>query len=192
MSRSIACVFLFCAALNCTPALVAQSNELAFAAGGQLSFHPHSNVGSGFVLEGSYARRLAHVPTISLYVELPIAAAFNVSSELPSQIVQRDYDSLFIAPGFKLKLIPEAPISPFFTAGYGWARFRQDATATTPEFVTDTDVAQFGAGVDFKIAPYVGIRTEVRDYFSGPLNFNGSFDDRQHNLAAVAGIALRF
>ena len=169
----------------------AQKNELAITGGGQISFNPNSNVGTGVLLEGSYARRLLHVPTIALYAEVPIAAAFKVNSELPSNIAQRDYSTLFFTPGLKLKLVPEAPASPFFTVGYGWARFRQEGSGTLPDRVTNTNVAQFGFGTDFKIAPFLSFRTEIRDYFSGPLGFNGSITDRQHNIAASAGLVFR-
>jgi hypothetical protein len=152
-----------------------------------------SNVGTGVVVHGSYARRLAGVPLISLYAELPLTAAFKVNSELPGNIAQGDYSSLFIAPGLKLKFFPGGVSSPFVTAGYGWARFRQEqGGGTFPDIITNTNVAQFGFGTDFKIAPYLGIRTEVRDYFSGPLQFNGSFTDRQHNVTAVAGLTFRW
>ena len=190
MSRNLQ-VFVLLFALLLGSTALAQTNELAIAGGGQISFNPNSNVGTGVLIEGSYARRIAYVPTIALYAELPIAAAFKVNSELPSQISQGDYSSLFITPGLKLKLVPEAPVSPFFTAGYGWARFRQEAGSTTPEVVTNTNVAQFGFGTDFKIGPFVSFRTEIRDYFSGPLQFNSSFTDRQHNIAAVGGIVFR-
>jgi hypothetical protein len=169
----------------------AQSNELAISGGGQISFNPNSNVGTGVLLQGSYARRLIYVPTVALYAEFPLAAAFKVNSELPSNIAQGDYSSLFITPGLKLKLVPEAPVSPFFTVGFGWARFRQESTGTLPDVTTNTNVTQFGFGTDFKIAPYVSVRTEIRDYFSGPLGFNGSFTDRQHNIAASAGVVFR-
>jgi hypothetical protein len=176
----------------CAVPAFAQRNELGVLGGAQISFNPNSNVGTGVVVHGSYARRLAHVPTIALYAELPVTAAFKINSELPGNIAQRDYASLFIAPGIKVKFLPEGTASPFLTVGYGWARFRQEQDGTTPDIITSTNVAQFGFGTDFKIAPYLGFRTEVRDYFSGPLQFNGSFIDRQHNITAMAGLTLRW
>jgi hypothetical protein len=185
-------VFVFLLTVGLVPSSQAQSNELGIVAGGQFSFYPRSDAGTGFVVEGSYARRLFHVPTISMFAELPVTAAFNLDSALPSSISEGQYTSLFITPGLKLKFVPEFPISPFFTAGFGWARFRRDATAAAPDIVTDTTVAQFGAGVDIKIAPVVGLRFQARDYFSGELGFNNATLDRQHNLTAMGGLYFRF
>jgi hypothetical protein len=190
MLRKVAVLLVL--TLGWTASALAQSNELGFVAGGQFSFYPGTDTGTGFVVEGSYGRRLFHVPTISMFVELPVTAAFDLDSALPSAFSEGQYSSLFITPGLKLKFVPELPISPFFTAGFGWARFRREATATIPEVITNTSVAQFGAGVDIKIAPVVGLRFQARDYFSGELGFNNATEDRQHNLTAMGGLYFRF
>jgi hypothetical protein len=174
--------------LGTAPAAFAQKNELAFIAGGQLSFYPQDDVGAGFVFEGSYARRLFHVPTLSMFLEVPVTSAPNLESPLPTG----HYSSLFIAPGLKLKFVPEFFISPFFTVGYGWAHFRQKPNGIVPERTADTDVVQFGAGVDIKLAPFIGLRFQARDYFSGELGFNNATLDRQQNLTTMGGVVFRF
>jgi hypothetical protein len=176
---------------------VAQANEFTIGGGAQVSFNTTSNVGVGAAVQGSYARRLAHVPFLSLYAELPITAGFNISSKLPQQVATADYNSLFITPGIKLKFAPISPVSPFVVAGGGWARYRQKATSTSPEATNTTDVFDYGAGLDFKVAPFFGFKTEVRDYFTGPLRFNTGLatltnSQRQHNIVAIFGLAFRF
>ena len=48
-----------------------------------------------------------------------------------------------------------------------------------------------------KIAPFLGLRAEVRDFYSGSpeLTLNqvtGTFNERQHNIIGTAGLVLRF
>lgn len=175
----------------------AQANEFSIGGGAQVSFNTTSNVGVGAAISGSYGRRIVHVPFLSLYAELPITAGFNISSRLPQQVATRDYNSLFITPGLKLKFAPISPVSPYFVAGGGWARYRQKATSTTPEATNTTDVFDFGFGLDYKVVPYFGFKTEVRDYFTGPLRFNTGLatltnTERQHNIVGIFGLAFRF
>jgi hypothetical protein len=170
----------------------AQKVDLAVLGGGQASFEPNTNIGTGFVLGGNLGVRVVDAPLVDLFLEFPVTAAFKINSELPASVAQRDYSSLFFAPGLRLKLAPSSPVSPFFAAGVGVARFRQEASATVPARTTTTNVFQFGLGSDFKIAPFLSFRTELRDYYSGPLNFDTTLTGRQHNLTGMAGLVLRF
>ena len=48
-----------------------------------------------------------------------------------------------------------------------------------------------------KVAPFLSLRGEVRDFYSGSpeLSINqvtGTFDQRQHNIVGTAGIVVRF
>ncbi|HUS20015.1 MAG TPA: outer membrane beta-barrel protein [Terriglobales bacterium] len=170
----------------------AQKVDLAVLGGGQASFEPNSNIGTGFALGGNLGVRVVDAPFLDLFVEFPVTTAFKINSKLPASVAQRDYSSLFFTPSLRLKLAPSSPVSPFFSAGAGVARFRQEATATTAARTTTTNAFQFGLGTDFKVAPFVSIRAEMRDYFSGPLEFDATLTRRQHNLVGMAGLVLRF
>ncbi len=193
--KTIVCSIIFFALLEGSAA--AQSNELSIAGGAQVSFTSNSTKGVGAAIQGSFAHRLIHVPFVSLYAELPVTAGFKIDSRLPQQIEKRNCNALFITPGLKLKLAPISPISPYFVAGAGWARYQQKATATTPASTNTTNAFDYGVGLDFKTAPFLGFKTEVRDYYTGPLRFNTGLatltnSDRQHNVVAVVGLAFRF
>lgn len=167
----------------------AQSHELAITAGGQF---PHNNTydsGASFAVGASYAGRLFHVPLASLYFELPVVVGPKSVTRLPSR---SNYSSLFIAPGLKLKLAPELPVSPYLVGGVGFARFHQDSNVSVSSQSVNTEVFDVGGGVDFKIAPFVSWRGEVRDFYSGLPNFNSLPSGRQHNVVAQTGIVLRF
>lgn len=177
------------------PAL-AQKHELSLSVGAQVPVNATFNTSTGFGIEGSYAGRLAHVPLAALYVELPVAAGLKGSAGLPL-VGSTNYSSLFVAPGLKLKLAPELPVSPWFAVGGGLAHFRIDATATTPQTTHNSAVADFAAGVDFKIFPYLSARGEVRDFWSGnPFkDFSSGLagvSDRQHNIFPMVGLVVRF
>jgi hypothetical protein len=166
----------------------AQKVDLAVLGGGQISFNPNSNVGTGAVIQGNAGVRFFKAPLIALYAEVPITASFDINSGLPASVAARDFRTLFVTPGVRLKFAPISPVSPFFTAGAGWARY-------TPEGSGDantTNVFQFGAGTDFKIAPFVSLRTEVRDYYTGAPNIAVGFTERQHNVTAMGGLVVRF
>ncbi|HET6936831.1 MAG TPA: hypothetical protein VFI72_18450, partial [Candidatus Angelobacter sp.] len=96
--------------------------------------------------------------------------------------------NLFITPSIKLKLLPESGVSPFASAGGGWARYGNEGAAV------NTWALQFGGGVDFKsFVPFLAFRAEIRDVFTGsrldttsPVN-----PSHVHNLFIGAGLVLR-
>jgi hypothetical protein len=175
--------FLF--SLLCTAAF-AQKVDLAVLGGAQVSVNPNSNLGTGGVIQGNFGYRILKAPLVALYAELPITSSFAIGHR--SSFGLGDYNTLFVTPGLRLKLAPISPVSPFFTLGAGWARYRADNGGPS----NSTNVVQFGGGVDYKIAPFVGLRTEVRDYFTGAPRLDSTFVDRQHNITFMGGVTLRF
>ena len=169
----------------------AQSNELAITGGGQFSSNDFFDSKSSWVVGGNFAHRLASVPFVALYFEVPVVVAPNSGVKLTST----DYSSVFVTPGLKLKLAPSFPISPYVAAGVGFAHYRADATATTSSDSHTNAVFDFGGGLDMKIAPFFSLRGEVRDFYSGIPDFNvlgGGLSGRQHNVVPQAGLVFRF
>lgn len=168
----------------------AQAHELAITVGGQFPSNNQFDSGTSFAVGASYAGRIFHLPLASLYFELPVVVGPKSVTRLPSR---SNYSSLFITPGLKLKFAPEFPISPYLAGGIGYARFHQDAATTVSAQTLNKDVYDIGGGLDFKIAPFVSWRGEVRDFYSGLPNFNSLPDTgRQHNIVAQTGLVLRF
>jgi hypothetical protein len=192
MSKQMKTVPLFIAAyiLLTLPAL-AQSNDLAVTVGGYFPINSQVGANSAFAIGGNFAHRIASVPLASLYIELPVFGTFNSTTNIINSTLTRPrYSTLFVSPGLKLKLAPSFPISPYFVAGGGLAHFSKSNVTTSDS--TNTGVFDVGGGLDFKIAPYIGVRTEVRDFYSGSPNITTNFTDRQHQLIASAGLVLRF
>lgn len=192
MSAKIKMLFLSVAVICCLalPAL-AQKNELAVTAGGYFPLSSSIDANTAFTIGGNYARRVASVPLVSLYVEIPVYGTFNSTANVAnSTLFNPKYSALFFTPGLKLKLAPSFPISPYFVAGGGLARFHK--TNTTTEDTTNTGVFDVGGGLDFKFFPYLSFRMEARDYYSGSPNLTVNFTGRQHQLIASGGFVLRF
>jgi hypothetical protein len=169
----------------------AQKTELAVTAGGYFPVNSPYNADNAFVIGGSFAQRIAHVPLISLYAEFPVFATFDSTANIAgSTLTNPKYSALFVAPGLKLKLAPVFPISPYFVLGGGLAHFSKSNVTTNS--TTNTGVFDVGGGLDFKLAPYIGARTEIRDFYSGSPDLTTNFSQRQHQIVASAGLVLRF
>lgn len=173
-------------------ALQAQKNDIALTAGGFFNVSSPLDLGAAPVLEGAFAHRIASVPLLGVYLELPVAGSF--SSDIPTLsgfTLARSYTSLFITPGVRLRLAPSFPISPYVSAGLGYGRFnRQLFDGTTSSDSTFT--FDIGGGLDLKILPVVGLRAEVRDFNSGGADLETLTLGRQNNVFVTAGIVVRF
>jgi len=172
------------------PAL-AQKNELAVTAGGYFPIKTNFDADPAFVIGGNFAHRVASVPLVSLYVEIPVFGTFNSTTNIAnSTLTNPKYSALFVSPGLKLKLAPSFPVSPYLVAGGGLAHFSKSNVTTSDS--TNTGVFDVGGGLDFKFFPYLSFRTEVRDFYSGSPNLTVGFTDRQHQIIASGGLVLRF
>jgi hypothetical protein len=149
-------------------------------------------------VEGTLGVRLLNAHIASLHLELPVA-------EIPSQslsvtpttisgasILVTHFNTLFITPGLRLKVLPSSGISPWVSVGGGWARYA----------IGDTEnkgAIQYGGGLDLKTGiPFLGVRAEVRDFVTANPNFgfpSGIFIEssglHHHNVLAGGGIVLR-
>jgi hypothetical protein len=148
-------------------------------------------------LEGAVSVRMLNAHLASLSLEVPVAG-------IPSQNVGvgglgstvDHLSTVFVTPGFRLKLAPIAPISPWVSVGGGWAHYSLESTHGT----TNKAALQYGGGLDFKTGlPLLGFRAEVRDFvttdpnslFTGPsLTFQQGL--HHHNILAGGGIVLHF
>lgn len=188
MFQKVICIFclLWCASLAS-----AQNNELAVTVGGYFPINSQVGASSAFAVGGSFAHRVAGVPLVSAYLEIPVFATFNSTSNISSTLNgHAKYSTLFVTPGLKLKLAPEFPISPYLVAGGGVVHFSKSNVTTDDSTYSGTfDV---GGGLDFKIAPFFNARGEVRDFYSGNPNIVSGFNNREHQLITSLGLVFRF
>lgn len=183
----------------CTSFAFAQKTDLALTAG---IYHPVNNSFSGdnaFAIEGNVGFRLASVPFLALYFEVPVAGTLDATVPASALTSAGTYSSIFVTPGVRLKLAPGAPISPYIATGGGLAHFNRSASQT-PAGASSTvnkGVWDIGGGLDMKVAPFLGLRLEVRDFYSGSPELKlsqvtGTFNERQHNIVGTAGVVVRF
>lgn len=140
---------------------------------------PESSANSGFALEGDLAHRLFNAHLASLHLELPVVG-------IPKRTASGgDFSSLYFTPGLRLRLSLPL-ISPFVSAGGGFAHF---STSSNLNASRTTGAFDFGGGVDVSTPiPLIGLRGEVRDFFTGVTGFSTT----QHNVFVGAGIVLKF
>ncbi|MDT8069157.1 MAG: hypothetical protein ROO76_13410 [Terriglobia bacterium] len=191
MSLRKPCLLIGATCLFLSLSALAQSNELAVTAGGQFPNNSDFNSGASWAVGGNFAHRIIGVPFISLYWEVPVVGAPQSVMKLPFRTT---YSSLFITPGLKVKFAPGFPISPWLAGGVGVARYHSSANDTQSDQTSTKPVFDVGGGLDWKIAPFVSARAEVRDFYSGlpDLGLANGLSGRQHNVVPQVGLVLRF
>jgi hypothetical protein len=161
--------------------------------GGIVNFTITTKVESAVFFEGTFSRRVIDAHLASAYIEVPVAG-------IPSRDIKNsfgnNFSSLFFTPGFKVKLRPLAGISPFLSAGAGFAHFNTELPSIIPSSSpSNTWATQFGGGADIstRIHP-LAFRAEVRDYLTGAPKFMtvSIFRHSLHNILIGGGIVLRF
>jgi hypothetical protein len=189
-SKVCLCAFLALCVATVIPAAHAQKNEFAFLASSfqtSASFNVHGGEG----LQLNYAHRMVDIKLAALYLELPFAAAWGGSRSITQgNLLHEDYNTMYLTPGLKLKILPTSFISPYLAGGLGWGGFRTTNTsATSNKFAGD-----IGGGADFTILPILSLRAEVRDYYtSAPtLDVQSVFHGNVNNVVISGGAVFRF
>ncbi len=202
---------ILCALLCASTFAAAQKADAAFVVGGSfvsdtketflapsLTLTDTVKTDHHLFLEGELGVRLLNAHVASLSLEVPVAGMTSQKLTLASTpgTVVDNLSTVFITPGFRLKLLPISPISPWVSVGGGWAHYSLKTLGTTE----NKGAIQYGGGLDFKTGlPLLGFRAEVRDFVTGDPNFGvGSViagNDsgfHHHNILVGGGIVLRF
>ena len=207
MRRLGAVVLLFTLA-TVTVAAAQSKNELGLLLGATIvpdqNLQPNifsaSNIrfNKGTTYQATYARRLFGAGIAGLQFELPFLGVPNADVRSNNPLVPTALASLFITPALRLKVLPDAGISPWVSLGGGYARFDegsklQDGSPNPGAQGTNKGVLEYGGGIDIKLIHYLGVRGEVRDFYTGHPQLNAlTSTDRQHNIVVSGGIVLFF
>ncbi len=190
----------------CAPVAFAQENELGVLVGrmktgdrGLRSLEPIEAAFDGAVTyQFNYANRIVDGDLASLHWELVITGAPRTNVRSTSLLLPRNYSSLFLTPGLKLKVFPGGGLSPYLVAGVGGGRFAASETnvggaPNTGDRSNFTWVFNYGGGVDLRLIGPVAVRGEVRDFVTGNPSFNAPFlSNKQHNIFVAGGIVVRW
>jgi hypothetical protein len=183
---------------------VAQKHELAVTLGGNFPTNDQYNPGKSLAVGAQYDGRIFHVPTVSLYLDVPLVVATKSTFTEPAPIfcpittpncsLRNSYRSFFLTPGVKLKFgAPLVPFQPYVVAGFGVAHYNTTGSTFFGANSSNKPVFEVGGGVDMKIAPFVALRGEIRDFVSGTPNIAAITDKgHQHNIAPQVGLVFRF
>lgn len=160
-----------------------QSNDFSLTVGGVFSprtVPPNCNgvdcfgidpAAPNLAYEADFSHRLLNFDVASLHLELPLLIGPN---RAPVNT------SIFFTPSLQVRFALGS-VSPFLSAGGGFAHFTENAPGNTK------GAFQLGAGADFKTPiPKMRFRLEFRDFR------NGTFGGTQHNLFVGGGVVFKF
>jgi len=181
-----------------------QNQELTFSLGG-IPGQTRSFQGSAGAAQISadrsfginYGHRFLDAKIAALYGELEFVAIPNRALTAASATVPQNYASLYLTPGVRLKFLPGSRLSPWAAIGGGYGLYQQSAQLSNGQNTTNKflnrGVFEYGGGLDYRLFRFIGLRGEVRDFFSGNPNLNAALNSStQHNVVASGGIILRF
>ena len=182
----------------------AQAHEFAITAGGNFPRNDQYNPGNSFAVGAQYDGRIFHVPLMQLYLDVPIVVATKSTFTEPSTVfcpittpncsLSNSYRSFFVTPGLKLKFgAPLVPFQPYVVAGIGVAHYNIPNGTIFGDNSSNKAAFEVGAGMDVKVAPFLSLRGEVRDFINGTPNIAAISDTgRQHNIVPQVGVVFRF
>jgi opacity protein-like surface antigen len=198
-----ASLLLPAAVVFCRGQELAPKNELAFTLGGIPSLSRSTSqqsldLGAGTAFGVNYARRFVSGKKVALYGEVNLLASplRDVSSNIGS--ATKNFASLYVTPGVRLKFFPTSRISPYAVVGGGYGDYEQSTTLRDGQPNPASrqlarGVFDFGAGVDVHVWRWVALRGEARDFYTGAPAYNlASISGGQHNVAISGGFVLRW
>jgi hypothetical protein len=154
--------------------------------------------GNGTALQANYAYRLIRGSGASLYIQTHLLANGQRAFQSTVPAATTDVATLYMTPGFRIKFLPDGFVSPWAEVGGGYALYEQSklrvdgAPNDAPRFL-HRGALVFGGGADTRLWRFVGLRVEVRDFYSGNPAFNVPVSGSgQHNLVIGGGFVLRF
>jgi hypothetical protein len=176
----------------------AQKNELGLALG-RIEGTDRTGIAidGGTALQANYARTLWQRDSVAVQLEAHFLANPLREVDSADRTVTRDFATLYLTPGVRLKLRPAARVSPWVSVGGGYALYEQSATRLdgspnpAPRHL-HRGALQFGGGVDVKVWRWFGLRGEFRDFYTGNPALNRPLNGGQHNLVAGGGLLLFF
>jgi opacity protein-like surface antigen len=168
------------------------SRTLAGSLGGELE------QSSGTALQANYAYRLTGGSKASFYLQTHFLANGQrvIRSGIPA--ASTDVATLYVTPGLRVQFLPGAVFSPWIEGGGGYAlyeqsRLRVDGEPNDAGRFLHRGALEFGVGVDTKLWRFIGLRFEVRDFYTGNPGFNVPVQGSgQHNVVAGGGFVLRW
>jgi len=154
-------------------------------------------LGGGTAMQANYGHRLI-AGRAAVYGEVHFLANPQriVGSGNPAST--RDVATIYVTPGIRVKLAPARPVSAYVAVGGGWAVYEQsllriDGAPNQAPRDIHRGAFDFGGGVDTKLWRWLGLRAEIRDFYTGSPAYNlPNLGGGQHNVVAGGGFVLKW
>ncbi len=187
--------------LVASTAAIAQRHEVGLTLGRFAGLSREANgvglsLGGGTALQANYGYRIAGSRWAAVYGEVHFLASPQRVVASSSTSLTRDVASLYITPGVRVQFRPRRGLAPYVAAGGGLAWYEQSRTALNGSANGAPREAyrgafDFGGGVDVPLWRFVGLRGEVRDFYTGSPAYNTALlGGGQHNVVLGGGFVL--
>jgi len=197
MRRILLLLFVF----GCGPAF-AEQHEIGLTLGGLFPQDrgtiPNTiHLGGGTALQANYGYRLIS-GRVALYGEVHFLANPQRLVGSGNPVSTRDIATIYVTPGLRLKFAPTRSFSPYVAVGGGYAVYEQsvlqiDGRPNPSPRDINRGAFDFGAGVDTSLWRWIGLRGEIRDFYTGSPAYNlPNLDGWQHNVVAGGGLVLKW
>jgi len=181
----------------------AQKHEIGLTSGGLFpqARGAASNairLGAGTALQANYGYRLFEGQAAVLYGEVHFLANPQRVVGSINPAATRDVATLYVTPGVRLRFARGAAVSPYVALGGGLAWYEQsffriDGGPNRAPRELHHGALDFGAGADLRFWRWIGLRGEIRDFYSGTPAYNLSgLGGGQHNVVAGGGFVLKW
>ncbi len=187
---------LICLSAACAFAQTSARHEIGLTLG-RVSSSTASGVTAepGRAWQANYGLPLYEAPRVALLFETHLLAAPLREVMSSNARVSRDFASLYITPGLRVKFVPAARVSPYVAAGAGYALYensttRRDGRPNEAPRTNSTAAFQFGGGVDVRLWRWIGLRLEARDFITGRPAYNVAVPGRQHSVMIGGGFVI--
>jgi hypothetical protein len=156
------------------------------------------DLNSGVAFQANYGYRFWSSDKAALYAEVHLLANPLRDISSSTQSLTANVATLFVTPGIRVTVFPNAGIAPYFAVGGGWADYEQSkqTLAGLPNSASRTvnhGAFDYGGGLDFKFWRFIGLRAEVRDFYAVAPSYNTNLiRGGQHNVVAGGGLVLKF
>ncbi len=141
---------------------LAQSQDLTLSLGVLNS----GDTKAGQYLGANYAHRIVHSDHLALSGQIDFGASPDRKYSLVNPPGSCDVASLYVIPGLRPSLRPEARFSPFVAGGVGLAAYeqselQQNGARFTAARNTNHPGGVTGGGMDIKVYRFAGLRFEL-------------------------------
>jgi hypothetical protein len=161
---------------------------------------------NGYAGGFSYRLRVAGHGSVDALLEIPLFVVQATNTDLLPVLVRPFFGNTsgasgYLTPGGVVRFASRARVSPYLFAGVGYARVVEAELASTSPLRgklanVGTWAVDFGAGADLRIYRFLGIRGELRNFYTGHTqdeNLPVPGETRQRNtLLLTGGLSFRF